>query len=130
MIYIIAKFREKICVILFAMNELPVIMRVEELFANITKIVAKLPNLEKQTLGRRFEDKTLELLEVLIMAKNAPRALKAAYLIKASAAAEILTFYLRILLEQKLANETTLHQLLAKNTEISRMIGGWLKSVQ
>ena len=112
------------------MNELPVIMRVEELFANITKIVAKLPNLEKQTLGRRFEDKTLELLEVLIMAKNAPRALKAAYLIKASAAAEILTFYLRILLEQKLANETTLHQLLAKNTEISRMIGGWLKSVQ
>ena len=112
------------------MNDLPVILRTEEFFISLVKILTRLPALEKQTLGRRSEDKTLELLEILIMAKNAPRALKAAYLIKATAANEILHFYLRILMEQKLANETTLHQLIAKNVEVSRMIGGWLKSVQ
>jgi len=112
------------------MDDLPVILRTQEFFPAISKIATKLPNPEKQTLGRRVEDKTLELLEILVMAKNAPRAMKTAYLIKASAVNEILNFYLRILLDQKLANETTLHQLIAKNTEIARMIGGWRKSVQ
>ncbi|MCL2173795.1 four helix bundle protein [Candidatus Saccharibacteria bacterium] len=112
------------------MTDLPVILRVQEFFLAISKITAKLPSLEKQTLGRRTEDKTLELLEILIMTKNAPKAMKAAYLIKATAANEILGFYLRILLEQKLANSTTLHQLIAKNTEIAQQIGGWRKSVQ
>lgn len=64
------------------------------------------------------------------MAKYAPVAHKGAYLIKAAARTEIIQFQLRILLTQKLANETTLHQLQAKVTEIGRMLGGWRKSVQ
>jgi len=64
------------------------------------------------------------------MTKYAPPAHKGAYLIKASAQAEITQFKLRILLTQKLANETTLHQLQIKVTEIGRMLGGWRKSVQ
>ncbi|MGC1176626.1 MAG: hypothetical protein WA843_01025, partial [Candidatus Saccharimonadales bacterium] len=59
-----------------------------------------------------------------------PSAHKGAYLIKAGARAEIVQFQLRILLTQKLANETTLHQLQAKVAEIGRMLGGWRKSVQ
>ncbi|MCL2451800.1 four helix bundle protein [Candidatus Saccharibacteria bacterium] len=112
------------------MNELPVIVRTHELYDQISKITEKLSSLKRQTIGRRLEDKTLELLEILIMAKNAPRAMKAAYLIKATAANEIVSFHLRTLMEQKLANDTTLHQLLAKNDEIGRMLGGWRKSVQ
>jgi hypothetical protein len=112
------------------MNELPVIMRTHELYGWVSKITEKLPSLKRQSLGRRLEDKTLELLEILIMAKNAPRPTKAAYLIKATAVNEIVDFHLHTIMEQKLANETTLHQLLAKNAEIGRMIGGWRKSVQ
>ena len=110
--------------------DLPVIMRTHELYQSVALLTEKLPSLKRQTIGRRVEDKTLELLEILIMAKNAPRAMKAAYLIKATAACEIVSFHLRTMLEQKLANETTLHQLLAKNAEIGRMLGGWRKSVQ
>jgi hypothetical protein len=110
--------------------DLPVIMRTHELYQSVSLLTEKLPNLKKQTIGRRIEDKTLELLEVLIMAKNAPKAMKAAYLTKATAANEIVSFHLRSMMEQKLANETTLHQLLAKNAEIGRMLGGWRKSVQ
>ncbi|MCL2280396.1 four helix bundle protein [Candidatus Saccharibacteria bacterium] len=112
------------------MNELPVIIRTHELYDQISKITEKMAGLKRQTIGRRCENKTLELLEILIMAKNAPRAMKAAYLIKATAVNEIINFHLRTLMNQKLANDTTLHQLLAKNDEIGRMIGGWRKSVQ
>jgi hypothetical protein len=112
------------------MQELPVINRTQELYEAISKITGKLPALKQQTIGRRAEDGCLQLLEWLIMAKHAPSAQKGPYLIKASATAELLQFQLRMLLMQKLANETMLHQLQAKVSEIGRMLGGWRKSVQ
>ena len=112
------------------MQELPVINRTQELYESVCKITSKLPTLTKQTIGRRLEDGVLQLLELLIMSKYAPKAHKGAYLIKSSAMTEIVQFQLRILLTQKLANETTLHQLQAKIVEIGRMLGGWRKSVQ
>lgn len=63
------------------------------------------------------------------MAKNAPKHLKAAYLIKAGAQQEIAIFKLRLILELKLANETKIFQTQAKLAEIGRMLGGWLKSL-
>jgi hypothetical protein len=112
------------------MQELPVINRTQELYEAVSKITDKLPSLTRQTLGRRLEDNILQLLELLIMAKYAPASHKGPYLIKASARGEIIQFQLRIMLTQKLANETTLHQLQAKVAEIGRMLGGWRKSVQ
>lgn len=112
------------------MEELPVINRTQELYHSVGKISEQLPALKKQTIGRRLESNILELLELLIMAKYAPKAHKGMYLIKASARAEIIQFMLRILLNERLANETTLHQLQAKVVEIGRMLGGWRKSVQ
>ena len=111
------------------MQELPVINRTQELYGSVCKITEKLDALKQQTIGRRLEDGILQVLELLIMAKHAPSAQKGAYLIKASATAELVQFQLRILLTQKLANETTLHQLQAKTVEIGRMLGGWRKSV-
>jgi hypothetical protein len=112
------------------MTDLPVILRVHELYGAICIVTEKLAGLKRQTIGRRLEDSTLQLLEWLIMAKNAPKSHKSVYLIKAVATAEIIDFHLRTLLEQKLANVTTVNQLLAKNQEISRQVGGWLKSAQ
>lgn len=112
------------------MQELPVINRTQELYEALSKITEKLPALKQRTIGKRLENGILQLLELLIMAKHAPSAHKGAYLIKASAQAEIIQFQLRILLTQKLANETTLHQMQAKVVEIGRMLGGWRKSVQ
>src|ERR1035441_6762760 len=103
------------------MQELPVINRTQELYEAIIKITVRLPALQQQTIGKRLEDVILGLLELQIMAKYAQTAHKGAYLVKASAQAEIIQFQLRILLSQKLANETTLHQLQAKVAEIARM---------
>jgi len=112
------------------MEELSVIVSTQGLYKKVSNLTQKLSSLKKQTIGRRLEDSLLQLLELLILAKHAPKAHKAAYLIKATAQAEIVQFHLRTLLEQKLANETTLHQLQAHMLEIGRMLGGWYKSVK
>lgn len=112
------------------MNELPAILRTQELYTALEPITGRLPSLQKQTIGRRLEDAVLTTLELLIMAKHAPKAHKVVYLIKATAQIELTQFHLRIMLEKHYANETTLHQLQAKLAEIGRMTGGWLKSVQ
>ena len=63
------------------------------------------------------------------MAKNAPKSLKATYLIKASSHLEISILKLRLFLELNIANETKIFQMQSKLAEAGRMLGGWLKSV-
>ena len=109
-------------------EDLDVILLTQELFCEVMKITEKLPSLQRKTLGARLENSILQLLELLISAKYAPKTHKTPFLIKANANSEIIRFYLRIILKQRLANATTLHQLLAKNLEIGRQIGGWRRS--
>lgn len=68
-------------------------------------------------------------MEQLIMAKNAPKPLKAPYLIKALAQQETATLKLRLYLELKLGNETKIFQTQSVLKDIGRMSGGWLKSL-
>lgn len=89
-------------------------------------------HLEKRwrySLGQSLENSVLSLLESLIMAKNAPRPIKPAYLIKASSQLEIITLKIRLFLELNLVNETKIFQTQSKLAEIGRMLGGWLKSL-
>ena len=44
---------------------LPAIMRAHELYTALSPITEKLPALKRQTIGRRLEDSTLQLLELL-----------------------------------------------------------------
>lgn len=81
-------------------------------------------------LGTSIEQSVLDCLSELIMAKNAPKQLKAAYLIKASSHLEVTTLKLRLILEYSLINETKVFQTQASLAEVGRMLGGWLKSVQ
>jgi len=77
-----------------------------------------------------LEQSILDCLAEIIMAKNAPKPLKAPYLLKASSHLEIVTLKLRLCLELNVANETTIFQAQSRLREIGRMLGGWLKSVQ
>ncbi len=84
---------------------------------------------QRYSLGNSLENTLLIMLENFIMAKNAPKPLKAAYLIKAGAQQETAILKLRLILELKLANETRIFQTQAKLAEVGRMLGGWLKSL-
>lgn len=82
------------------------------------------------SLGISLEKSILDFLEYAIMAKNAPKSLKASYLIKASSLLEISTLKLRLFLELQLTNETKIFQIQGMLAEIGRMLGGWLKASQ
>jgi hypothetical protein len=109
---------------------LPIIMRMYDSYKQIVDISIQLPKRWRYSLGVSIENTILDCLSELIMAKNAPRPLKSAYLIKASSYLEIATLKLRLILEYALVNETKIFQTQASLAEVGRMLGGWLKSLQ
>lgn len=76
-----------------------------------------------------MENSILDMLEQLLMAKNAPKPMKAGYLIAAGSKLECSRLKARLMLELGLANETKLFQVQSQFEEVGRMLGGWLKSM-
>lgn len=100
-----------------------------KLYKQVVQINNKLDKPSRYSLGQSLENTVLELMELLIMAKNAPKAMKATYIIKALSQQEVATLKLRLYLELKLANETKIFQAQSDLKDIGRMAGGWLKSL-
>lgn len=111
------------------MQELPIISRTYEVYKSVTDIVTHTEKRFRYSLGASLEKSVLELLEDLIMAKNAPKPNKPLYLIRAQSRQEVALFKLRLFLELEIVNETKIFQTQKKLLEIGRMIGGWLKSI-
>ena len=84
----------------------------------------------RHTIAEPAIQNSLQLLNQLILAKSAPKPIKARYLLTADSQAELLALQIRSILELKLANETNVLKLQAKLTEARRQIGGWRKSIQ
>ena len=107
---------------------LPIVNKTYEAYKTLVDIDHRLNKRWAFSLGLSTENSLLNLLEQLIMAKNAPKPLKSTYLIKASAHLETAGLKVRLLLELKLVNGTRIFQLQGNLAEIGRMLGGWLKS--
>lgn len=88
-----------------------------------------LPKRWRYSFGFSTEKHITDFLRQIIMAKNAPKVVKARYLIEAESFLELLRLQLRMYLECKLVNETKIFQLQAKLEEIGRMLGGWMRSL-
>src|SRR3990167_769747 len=105
-----------------SMDSLPIINKSYELYKGILDINHQLSKRWKYGLGMSFESSFLDMMENLVMAKNAPRTLKIGYLIRASSKLEISLIKARLMLELKLANETKLFQIKAQMAEIGRAL--------
>lgn len=110
-------------------SELPIILKVYDLYKQIIDSNIKMPKVHRYGLGLSTENTSLALLENLIMAKYAPKPSKAKFLIQSTAQIETLRFKLRLYLELGLINETKIFQMQGNLAEIARMAGGWRKSV-
>lgn len=112
------------------MEELPVVAKTYEVYKKLIEL--------NQTVDKSYRISASEpaiatcekLLEQLLIAKHAPKAVKEKFLIRANAKAELLSLQIRTILELKLANETNCLKLQAKLSEARRMLGGWLKSIR
>ena len=111
------------------MEELSVISVTYEVYKKLVELNTSLDKKYRHTLGEPVVASCTETLKQLILAKHAPKSMKATYLIQADAAAELTTLELRAILELHLANETNVLKIQARLSEARRMIGGWRKSI-
>ena len=111
------------------MEELSVITVTYEIYKKLIILITTIDKKYRYTLAEPVVASCTKTLEQLILAKHAPKALKAAYLINADASAELTALKLRAILELKLTNETNVLKIQAKLTEARRQIGGWRKSL-
>lgn len=111
------------------MEELPVIAAVYEVYKKLVELNTKIDRKFRYSLGEQAVSSCTDTLKQLILAKHAPKPLKATYLIEADACAELTALKIRAILELNLANETNILKIQARLSEARRMIGGWRKSV-
>ena len=110
-------------------EELSVISLTYEAYKKLLTINTVIDKKYRHTLGEPSCKNCGELPRYLILAKHAPKQLKASYIIQADSHAELLALNIRAMLELKLTNETNLLKLQAKLTEARRQLGGWRKSI-
>ena len=110
------------------MDSLAIINKTYQLYKIAADIGSHAERQYRFTVCERAERNVLALLEELIVAKNAPKPLKAGALLRASARQEICVLQFRLMLELDAANETKISQAQARLAEVGRMLGGWLKS--
>lgn len=110
------------------MDALPIEIGAYNVYKSLVEINHHLERRWKFSLGISLENTAISLLEQIIMAKHAPKPVKATYLIKTVASLEILRLKVRLLLEFKICNETKIFQMQNQLAEIGRMLGGWLKA--
>lgn len=110
-------------------DELPIINKVYDFYKQLSNINEKLPKTKKHSLGISTESTAMELLEYLVMAKQAPKPHKATYLLRSQAKLEVLRLKLRLYLELELASSTRIMQQQAALKEVGKMLGGWYKSL-
>lgn len=111
------------------MEELSVITTTYEIYKKLITLSTTIDKKYRHTLAEPAVASCSNILEQLILAKHAPKPLKATYLINADAASELTALKLRAILELKLTNETNVLKIQAKLTEARRQIGGWRKSL-
>lgn len=100
-----------------------------EIYKKLLELNTTLDKKYRYSLGEQAAKTWSDTLEQLILAKHAPKPMKASYLLKANALAEMTSIHLRAILELNLANETNVLKVQARLSEARRMIGGWHKSV-
>lgn len=110
------------------MEELSVITITYEIYKKLIQLNTTIDKKYRFVLGESVVNSCADMLEQLILAKHAPKPLKATYLISADAAAEFTAIKLRAILELNLANETNTLKVQARLSEARRQIGGWRKS--
>lgn len=111
------------------METLPIINRTYDVYKLVVDITKHIEKRWRYSLGASLETTVLDCLSELVMAKNAPKPMKSAYLIKASSHNEVAILKLRLFLELKIANETKIFQTQSALMEVGRMLGGWIKSL-
>ena len=90
--------------------------------------VKRFPRAERVLLGDYIKRALLDILKNTVLAYNAPKAQKLAYLELASANLDLLRLLIRLSVDLRLTSIRQYEHVSKMIDEIGRMLGGWLNS--
>lgn len=113
------------------MSEQPiVIVKMHAFIKSVIPAIEHFPRHQKHVLGKRLEEKALDLLDLFLEAYYGPKQSKKAKLYAANLSIEKLRHLIRLSFELKYINAKKLDHLMNQLLEIGKMTGGWLKSLK
>lgn len=112
-----------------AVGEMPIIVKIRELYKLFYKYLTLFPKKDKYTLGAKCENYILATLELLLAAGSAPKGEKLTLIRQASVKFDALKFFIRISRELDVLDLKKYLELQKRLQEIGAMIGGWQRSL-
>lgn len=111
-------------------NEIPLIQKTYDLYKTLHAYTKTFPKGDKYSLGERIKSTTLDMLELLLEAESAKKDWKEPILEKVNRKLGVLKLLVRLASETKILDSKKYLDLIEREQEIGRMIGGWIKSVR
>jgi len=97
---------------------------------SVIPVIEHFPRHQKHIMGKRLEEKALDLLDLFLEAYYGPKQSKKSKLYAANLSIEKLRHLIRLSFELKYINAKKLDHLMGQLLEIGKMTGGWLKSLE
>lgn len=110
-------------------TEIPIIIKLRELYKLFYGYLALFPKKDKYTLGGKCELYAIATLELLLAAGSAAKEEKRALIRQANVKFDALKIFLRLAHELKLLDNKKYLILQTHIQEIGRMLGGWQRSL-
>ena len=111
-------------------NDVSIITKTIALYKQFYGFLSSFPKRDKYVLGTRIENYLIEMLEDLIHATKLPKQSKLPKLLQANQKLEMLKIFIRLAMEVKIIDDKKYLPLQERLSEIGRMLGGWMKTLQ
>lgn len=111
-------------------NDVSIITKTINLYKQFYGFLSSFPKRDKYVLGTRIENYLIEMLEDLIHATKLPKQNKLPKLLQANQKLEMLKIFIRLAMEVKIIDDKKYLPLQERLSEIGRMLGGWMKTLQ
>lgn len=111
----------------FSSLEIPITVKLFNLYESTHKIIFKFPKHERYSLGEKIEKAILDGIELSILASSAEKFEKERTLLKLNCKVELLKVLFRIVLNCKIIDTPKYLEHESSLQEIGKMTQGWIK---
>lgn len=111
-------------------KEAPILKKTVDLYKEFYQYIKSFPKRDQYMLGKRCEDYIVCFIELLLEAVGLQKSKKLKTLEQASNKFDTLKVLFRMAKELKMLDNKKYLSLQEKQQEISKMLGGWIRSLQ
>ncbi|MBI3495482.1 four helix bundle protein [Candidatus Berkelbacteria bacterium] len=109
---------------------MPIVQKLYIFYRDLHAAVLLFPKVDKHSLGQILQNKSLQLIETILIASRLNSNAKKNMLIQANGQLDLIKLLIRLAHEIKIIDHTKYLSLQAYLQEVGRMLGGWLRSLQ